>query len=302
MRNCFYFSVYPEDYARLIKPEPWDSGIAMEARRLMMSWAEKQEDSMTMRDKLRTGWKVGIKARSDREQAEKEKAEKEKAKKQKLETLKEYKIPMKSKEVKEVKVDENKLGIDIDELFTTSPLDLSMHKDSKDNLEKNTMPQLSESDTDLEDEVEVKRFKESPKSLKLVKTEGGIRRLVVTKEKPETDDKPLEDKENQTVEKSKESLESRKTDIRSPKPKTLNIDSQKKTFDKQSKLVPIETEAKVQNSGETLNLLNHECNVKVTQDQDITVEEMSKLDTDKDNERASDVNVDTENIERNVSD
>lgn len=62
-RNCFYFSIYPEDYVKINNIESWTSADAVEARRLVMKWTEQQPDSFIKKENWRQGWRTGMKSK-----------------------------------------------------------------------------------------------------------------------------------------------------------------------------------------------------------------------------------------------
>ncbi|XP_060576921.1 uncharacterized protein LOC132734234 [Ruditapes philippinarum] len=82
LNNCFYFAVYPQDYARLIKPQLFESSIAMDARRIMMQWVEKQHFNPALRDNIRKGWKAGLQSRINELENGKEEKENKKRKRE----------------------------------------------------------------------------------------------------------------------------------------------------------------------------------------------------------------------------
>ena len=54
-------SIYPEDYARIITPAPWDSVDAMDVRRIMSKWIQSLKDPGVKSENWRKGWRSGLK-------------------------------------------------------------------------------------------------------------------------------------------------------------------------------------------------------------------------------------------------
>lgn len=58
---AYYMAIYPEDYARITEPAPWDSLDAIEVRRIMSKWFNTLKNPAVKSDNWRRGWRNGLK-------------------------------------------------------------------------------------------------------------------------------------------------------------------------------------------------------------------------------------------------
>ena len=63
--NCLYFAIFPEDYVRTIgKPEPWNSGDAIQARSFMRKHLESQIGGSVKVELVKQGWMRAMKLKN----------------------------------------------------------------------------------------------------------------------------------------------------------------------------------------------------------------------------------------------
>lgn len=152
MGNCFYFAVYPEDYAKIYKPVQYGSPDAIEARRLVVKCLNTQSRSSSKIDNWRSGWRT----------ANMEPKENQPVKEKKENDVKKEKVKV------ETSVTKDKKNV-LDELLGTenvpaetpleTPLDLSLKVDKPDKELKGKGVSAKRKDVE-EREKEVKRRKE----------------------------------------------------------------------------------------------------------------------------------------------
>jgi hypothetical protein len=191
VRNCFYMSIYPRDYARIVTPEPFSSNLAIEARRLIIKRLGVEANAGARLELWRTGWRDGMKVSESRGKAGEEKKEIKTSGEDKENTRPKEKVEKgdDKPKLKTVKNGETKMKVDKEqdkkkETQGETPLDLSLSKQEENVVsESNEMVTEKEGQTikcemkkrkeccvDLEENLSVERVEDKVDKNKKIKT------------------------------------------------------------------------------------------------------------------------------------